>query len=300
MSMTEEMKVTTPKLNDIFPNWYNGEGIFKYLESYDVPWKSDSIQMSLDMEYHGNHAGSKLVSPLITRLQSIDSMTDDERRQNIAHVVFNINSKNWKKQYDTYAMEYNPIYNYDMEETMTNDETVIQYGKKTTTENNLQHTKSGDETETPNLTHSKTGSETQNPNLTETETPNVTTDKNDSVFGFNSSSAVNSNSSVEKTTGTKTTATTGSNETLYNVTDTDSGNNTHSYNVTDKDTGSVTDSDSGTDTHTHNYSLHRKGNIGVTTSQKMMSAEHELWLWNFFREIVFPDLDKVCTLQVYD
>ena len=44
----------------------------------------------------------------------------------------------------------------------------------------------------------------------------------------------------------------------------------------------------------------QKGNIGVTTSQKMISAEHELWLWNFFREIVFPDLDKVCTLQVYD
>lgn len=64
-------------------------------------------------------------------------------------------------------------------------------------------------------------------------------------------------------------------------------------------TGVVTDRDSGEDTHTRNYILTRSGNIGVTTSQQMLQSERDLWKWNFFRDVVFPDLDKVLTLRIY-
>ena len=47
-------------------------------------------------------------------------------------------------------------------------------------------------------------------------------------------------------------------------------------------------------------SLERHGNIGVTTSQQMLQSEHELWLWNFFFDVVFPDLDKILCLYVYN
>ena len=43
----------------------------------------------------------------------------------------------------------------------------------------------------------------------------------------------------------------------------------------------------------------RSGNIGVTTTQQMMEAERNLWLWNFFDQ-VYKDIDSVLSLPIYD
>ena len=53
------------------------------------------------------------------------------------------------------------------------------------------------------------------------------------------------------------------------------------------------------DKTTYNSTLKRSGNIGVTTSQQMIESERELWLWNFFRDIVFPDVAKALTISLY-
>lgn len=43
----------------------------------------------------------------------------------------------------------------------------------------------------------------------------------------------------------------------------------------------------------------RSGNIGVTTTQAMLTAEREVWRWNFFDQ-VFKDIDSVLALPFYD
>ena len=43
----------------------------------------------------------------------------------------------------------------------------------------------------------------------------------------------------------------------------------------------------------------RSGNIGVTTTQKMLAEERELWVWNFFDQ-VYKDIDSVLSLPIYD
>lgn len=43
----------------------------------------------------------------------------------------------------------------------------------------------------------------------------------------------------------------------------------------------------------------RSGNIGVTTSQQMLTAEREVWMWNFFDQ-VYKDIDSVLSLPFYD
>ena len=43
----------------------------------------------------------------------------------------------------------------------------------------------------------------------------------------------------------------------------------------------------------------RSGNIGVTTTQQMMEAERNVWLWNFFDQ-VYKDIDTVLSLPIYD
>ena len=45
--------------------------------------------------------------------------------------------------------------------------------------------------------------------------------------------------------------------------------------------------------------IHRAGNIGVTTTQKLIQEERDLWLWNFFDQI-FNDLDRELALMFYD
>lgn len=114
-------------------------------------------------------------------------------------------------------------------------------------------------------THTRTDDTTQE------ETPDITVENDNAVYGFNSSQSVPTGEQTQGTSGTNT--------------------------ITN--TGTVTDVDSGEDTHTRNYRLTRTGNIGVTTSQQMLESERKLWLWNFFRDIVFPDVDRILTLRIY-
>lgn len=43
----------------------------------------------------------------------------------------------------------------------------------------------------------------------------------------------------------------------------------------------------------------RSGNIGVTTTQQMLTAERDLWIWNYFDQI-YKDVDSVLALTIYD
>lgn len=98
---------------------------------------------------------------------------------------------------------------------------------------------------------------------TDTRTDNLKRTEQGSTYGFNSSTPVDADKTVTDDTGTQ---------------------------------GNVA---SGRDTHTRNYKLTRSGNVGVTTSQQMLESERKLWLWSFFENVVFPDIDRVLTLQIY-
>lgn len=258
------------RLNDVFPGWVTGAGIFGTLQTFSVPWADENISAALDMEYHGNLSGEKFISPLVEKIRSGEILTETEKTA-LATAILAVYGVNWGKQWQTRSLEYNPIENYSMVEQMTNDETVSAYGKTRTRTNNLSHTKTGNETDTPNIT--------------ETQTPDLSNASESLVHGFNSTTGVPTGSQTQKATGTNT--------------NTRTGTETRQYNVTDADTGTQTDNDGGQDTQTRNYKLTRSGNIGVTTSQQMIESERALWVWNFFRDVVFPDVDRILTLQIY-
>ena len=296
------------KLIEVFPDWMNDGGIFTALQSFDVPWKDEDIQESLDIEYFGNVSGDKYISPLIDKLMEGETLTQAEINL-LATAIMAVNGVNWEKLWLTQNFEYDPIENYKMTETMTDDETVIEYGKQSTRTDNLTHSKTGtetndfdgDSTRTDNLTHSKTGTETKDfdgdstrtDNLTTETEPEVTTTENTNVYGFNSLESVPTDERTQTATGTTTETHTGTQTVIQDNSD------TTTYNTTETDTGTQGVVDSGSDTHTRNYTLTREGNIGVTTSQQMIESERNLWIWNFFRNIVFPDIDKILTLRIY-
>ena len=143
------------------------------------------------------------------------------------------------------------------------DMTEVMTDDETVTEYGKTNTRTND------LTHAKTG--------TETDAPSVSVTTNDTVHGFNSSNAVPTDGRSQSTSGSDITT----------------------FDTSDTDTGTVTDVGSGSDTSTRNYELTRKGNIGVTSSQQLLQSERDLWVWNYFLDVVFPDVDKILTIPIY-
>ena len=109
--------------------------------------------------------------------------------------------------------------------------------------------------------------------MTNNEELNITDVMKGSRYGFNSSSASPTDNTVEEKSA--------------------SDDETEAQ----KDTGESETSSNGTEAET--TKTHRYGNAGVTTSQKMVSEERQLWLWNYF-EAVFKDIDEVLALDIYD
>lgn len=261
------------RLKHAFENWKNS-AIFAVLNTKDVPWAQVVEAGPLDFDYIGNFSGRKIVSNLTESLlgNDEDATLTAEDLSMLCDIIVALYGTKWSKLWETMGFEYDPIENYSMVETMTNDATVTQYGKTHTRTDNLQHQR------TDNLQHSKTG--------TETEMPNTRTSDSASVYGFNSDEAVPSDE--------REIANTGTNQMTYNTQDADTGTQTDAH------TGTQTEADTGSDTSTRNYRLTRAGNIGVTTSQQMIESERNLWrLWDFFRGVVYPDIDRVLTIEIY-
>lgn len=301
-------------LEQAFDYWGDGIGIFAGLESYQVPWNTLNIADVLDDMYFGNISGEKLISPMVRKLKSGDTLTTQEVGK-LAKIAYNMYRTKWTKEWDIMSLQYDPIENYSMIEQMTNDITTTDYGHVRTHEDDLSHSKTGTETHGLDITNEteydtsrgKTGTETYEKGTTDTKTLNLTDTTTTTTYGFNSSSPVNSGGENVTHTGTDTLVRSGEDETTYNTTEThdgtdtttQTGSDTLTYNTTDTNEGTATDTESGRDTHTRNYRLSRSGNIGVTTSQQMIQSERDLWKWDYFYDIVFPDIDKVLTLGVY-
>jgi len=281
--------VKVKRLKQIFENW-KLSAVFAVLNTKAVPWAQTVNAAPLDLDYVGNFSGRKIVSNLVESLlgEDDDATLTPADLSMLCDIIVALYGTKWSKLWDTMAFDYNPIENYSMVETMTNDETVTEYGKTHTRTDNLQHQRTDNlqHQRTDNLQHAKTG--------TETETPNTRTSEDKSAYGFNSVEAV--------PTDEREIANTGTNQMTYNTQDADTGTQTEADTGTQTDahTGTQTEADTGSDTSTRNYRLTRAGNIGVTTSQQMVESERELWrMWDFFRSIVYPDIDRVLTIEIY-
>ena len=206
-------------------------------------------------------------------------------------------------------------------------------GSETLSKNNTK-TIDGGETRTPNLNTSNSvyafNSTTPSPTTvsanngtettqflnrsdteqgTETNSFNNRVDRNNAINeeSRNSTETTNYTNRVDTDGGTSANAKTGNDTLTHNTSETDTGtsanaktgNDTLTHNTSETDTGTQVDANSGSDTSTRNYRLTRSGNIGTVTAQDMIEQERALWLWNFFYKVVFPDVDRVLTLNIY-
>ena len=206
------------KLNEIFTEWKIGGGIFSLMAN--PPWQDSITGLELDIEYFTNQSGTKQPSLLLKNFIE-DNKISQEDTLTIANLLLNRFGRNWSKLWNTLLLEYNPINNYDMEETenLVIDEIINNSGESSNS-SEIDSNRYAFDSETPTPTDGQ------------------------------------------------------------------------------RQTNSNEFSDNGTRNNTHVRELTRKGNIGVTTSQQMITAERDLWVWDFFKT-VFKDVDSVLTVPIF-
>lgn len=273
------MTISRKTLGEYFKNepslFTEGNGLDSQRTFFEMPWLDDAnfaeyCLPALD-ELYAARSYEKYAGRLIKRYAGDNALTQADV-DHLAMDAIALFFDKWCKEWATRSVVYNPIDNYNMTEIMTDDERVIEHDTTNTRTDDLERIHTGTDTETKNLT--------------ETETPNLTTTEQRKINGFNSSgTGVNDGSITTQASGTDTT--------------TNTGTDAFSRYDTEENSGTVTDAKTGTDTETRNYELTRQGNIGVTTTQQMLQSERDLWKWNYFTEVVFPDLDSVFTLKIY-
>ncbi len=267
--MYQSLAESEPILRDVFTGWEDGNGIFYYLESVvgNMPWQGeygDLLYADLDTAYFGNHSGGKFCSPLVKQFLDDEEAVTEAGRRTIARILSMKYRRNWKRLWDAFVSEYNPIHNYDMVEEK-NAETTDE-GKKVT-----------------DGTLHKSGTDSTAYGKTETGSNSNSSTEMDYLYGLNT------DTENPRPSDKITTSSSGTNSTQ------EGGADTETLNLTDKNDVEENSKASGTE----HYRLTRSGNIGVTTTQQMLESEIELWRWNFFDQI-FSDLDKELALSVFD
>ena len=256
-----------PILRDVFSGWESGSGIFSFLATQTtMPWaNAENVDNSvLDIAYFGNHSGGKFCAPLVKLLINDDGVVPNAARVAIAKIIVSKYLNNWNHLWETNVAVYSPIHNYDMYE-----------------ERDLATT--DDNVETTDGELSRTGTEGLTHGMVESTQHGRTVDNVGYQYGLNTVEYQQNRSDENVSTEGGTTTTT------------DSGTDTTTRNLVDSTDQKVTEDNEGTE----HEETHRYGNIGVTTTQKLIQEERNLWLWNFFDE-VFNDLDKELALAFHD
>lgn len=296
------------RLNDVYSGWLTS-GIFSDLQNFDVPWKDKNINHDLDIAYHGNHSGDKIVSVLIDKLLNDDGTISQDNRNKIASSLFAVYGENWIKLWNTTVQEYNLLDNTDAYITeTTNTEQNTNSSNNGTDTGTVTYKQTGTDTTTGTgtVTHAITGDDTTKQTGTVTTGGQSTESSTDasSIYGFNSGSASNADSqSRNGTTDVNQTETRNTEDKLtHNTTDTETRNteDTLTHDTTNTETRDLQTGQTGTEkvTGTITHETHRHGNIGVTTNQQMLEDERKLWNWYFYN-YVFTDIDKFLTIGVY-
>lgn len=94
--------------------FYNIHELLKNDADYNDNFKWLDEYINLDLDYYLGHSGDKFLAPLYSNL-----LSNNKSEVELAKIILNRFKSNWKDRYTALKLEYNPINNYDMEETET-------------------------------------------------------------------------------------------------------------------------------------------------------------------------------------
>lgn len=268
------------KMIDVYRNYPTDGGVFSPMVS--APWADTMSGTNLDILYLDGHSGERYCSNFINhRLNDSDVLSSDNRTL-IANILWAMFGIQWTRLWATMKpAEYDPLTNYQMQETMEGTENSTRTPDLTKGDTGTVQT-TGQDKRTPNLTRNGTGTVNDNGSATNTN--------QNGIFGFNSSTSAPSDMSD----GTAT----NENTTTRDLTETETGTDTTDHTNTDTYNRSYTETGTDTTAGTKSRKLTRTGNIGTNTFQNLLQQERNIWMYDFFEQ-VFKDVDSVLTIPIY-
>lgn len=268
------------KMIDVYSNYPTDGGVFSPMSN--APWADTMSGTNLDILYLDGHSGERYCSNFINhRLNDSDVLSSDNRTL-ISNILWEMFGIQWTRLWATMKpSEYNPLTNYQMQETMEGTENSKRTPDLTRGDTGTVQT-TGQDKRTPNLTRNGTGTVNDNGSSTNTN--------QNGIWGFNSSTSVPSDMSD----GTAT----NENTTTRDLTETETGTDTTERTNTDTYNRSYTETGTDTTAGTSSRKLTRTGNIGTNTFQNLLKQERDIWMYNFFEQ-VFKDVDSVLTIPIY-
>lgn len=268
------------KMIDVYSNYPTDGGVFSPMVS--APWVDTMSGTNLDIAYLDGHSGERYCSNFINhRLNDSDVLSSDNRTL-IANILWAMFGIQWTRLWATMKpVDYDPLTNYKMEETMEGTENSTRTPDLTKGDTGTVQT-TGQDKRTPNLTRNGTGTVNDN--------GSATNNNQNGIWGFNSSTSVPSDMSD----GTST----NENTTTRDLTETETGTDTTDHTNTDTYNRSYTETGTDTTAGTSSRKLTRTGNIGTNTFQNLLQQERNIWMYDFFEQ-VFKDVDSVLTIPIY-
>lgn len=193
-------------------------------------------------------------------------------------------SNKWERTFtkwvEALAIDYDPLYNYDRTEEVTDTESTDTTGTETSTSTqDSTATKSGTTEDSGTSTSTTSGSTTNTPAETSTE---------------NTVSAYNSDSYQPANKSSSTVDTAGSTTDTHTTTTSATASSTSTETDTQNTTGSGTQNTTGNTEREYTHTARMYGNIGVTTSQQMLEAELEIARWNMYSHIADIFASEFC------
>ena len=220
------------------------------------------------------------INNILLNCAELEIMYHDFDTMKLAITVWATSSRyKWTKLYETTKLVYNPIWNVDADVSRTDNGKTLR---------DIERVKTGSENETRNLTDQETVNltDTRTLNLTDTETPNLTDTR--SVKGFNSNTWAEAEKNVK--TGTDGITHTGTDTLARTGTDTVTRTGTDTVRRDDRET-----IEEGA-TNNNTYTERRTGNIGVTTTQKMIEEERNIAEFSIINYICQSFKTRFCIL----
>lgn len=179
-----------------------------------------------------------------------------------------------------YSLGYNPIENYSSTEILdrTDELTHGLSTERTYDHDKIERSYDHDKIERT-YSHDKIERTYVNDAIATTHANDKATTTYNSVQDVNAKTRYGVNSSTAVPTETDTNTRTGNDVTEYSGTKTDTHtggyNDDHTGGYNDDHTGGYTDANSGTDTTDTDYTLTKRGNIGVMTASQMIQSEYD-------------------------
>lgn len=258
---------------------------------------------TLDFDYNCR-SGRKVASGF-----TILGMKQLDFPQKFSSIISAKYKRKWKGLYDSMNLEYDPLSPYSMEvkDELTLEKTVEGSGSTQHTSENertVNGTNKVDGTKSSNTSKDLTVTDQKETTTSTNSSTNRDTSKDESVYGFNSDTAVPNSKTEEvvdegvQSSGSSDEATSRSEDETATETVTDDTTTTINNTDTQNGSASVEDVSRGSESEDSLRTITRKGNIGNQTYQEIIKQQRDLVMFNII-EVMYDDIDSVLTRSRY-